>query len=185
MKKLIIISIFAFSGIALKAQFKNAILQASGLTCAMCTKAINTSLEELSFIGSVKADIKNSAFNIVFKPGIAVDIDALKKAVEDAGFSVAKLKLSGTFLNLAVKNDEHVQLNGKTFHFINVKDQTLDGDNMITIIDKNFLTAKEFKKYSAATGMDCIQPGRRVDCCQKGGTGGNSRIYHATINTAG
>lgn len=180
MKKLFIILVLTVCGIAVHAQFKTAILQASGLTCAMCTKAINNSLEQLSFIESVKADIKNSAFRIVFKPGVSMKIDDLKKAVEDAGFSVAKLKLAGNFTNVDIKNDEHVIINGSTFHFLKVSDQTLSGEKEITIVDKNFVTAKEFKKFTAATHMHCILTGKAESCCKKEGID-NSRIYHATI----
>lgn len=165
----------------LQAQFKKATLQASGLTCALCTKAINSSLAELPFIQSVKADIGKSAFIITFKPDSKVNIDQLKKAVEDAGFSVAMLKLSGDFKNLAIKNDEHVQVNGSTFHFLNVKNQTLNGEKELMLVDKNFLLAKDFKKYSKATQMQCIQTGKAAACCRKEGIVPNSRVYHVTI----
>ena len=110
-----------------------------------------------------------------------MNIDLLKKAVQDAGFSVAKLKLTGNFVNTSIKNDEHVQINGTTFHFLNVNSQTLNGSREITIVDKNFLTTKEFKKFSAATQMDCIQTGKAAGCCKKEGIAENARIYHATI----
>ena len=110
-----------------------------------------------------------------------MNIDQLKKAVEDAGFSVAKLKLIGNFANIDVKNDEHVNINGNTFHFLNVSNQTLNGTKEITIVDKNFLTAKEFHRYSAFTQMSCIQTGKAGACCKKEGVAENVRIYHATI----
>ena len=53
-----------------------------------------------------------------------MDINRMKKAVEDAGFSVAKLKITGTFNDVKVGNDAHVRV-GATFHFINVSNQTL------------------------------------------------------------
>ena len=181
LKKISLIFIFFILSIAVNAQFQKASLQASGLTCAMCTKAINNSIQELSFVESVKADIKNSTFNIVFRPGKKMDIDQLKKAVEEAGFSVARLKLTGIFQNITVKNDEHVQLNGTTFHFLNVKSQTLNGEKQIILVDKNFLTAKEFKKYSAKTEMKCVETGKAASCCMKNGIAANERIYHVTI----
>ena len=180
-RKVILLFIFSIGVLAVQAQFTKATLVASGLTCAMCTKAINNSLEELPFIQSVKADIKSSAFNIVFKSNAKLDIDRLKKAVEDAGFSVAKLKLAGNFNNVAIKNDEHVQVNGNMFHFLNVKNQTLQGEKEITLVDKNFVTAKEFKKYSVATQMKCVQTGKAAGCCTKEGISANTRIYHVTI----
>lgn len=180
MKKIITL-LLIISTTVVNAQFKTAMLQASGLTCAMCTKAINNSLEKLSFIQSVKADIKNSAFNIVFKQQANVDIDQLKHAVEEAGFSVGKLRLSGNFDKIAVKNNEHVQINNHTFHFLKVNDQVFNGEKQITIVDKNYLTLKEFKKFSASTQMDCVQTGKAASCCKKEGISENTRIYHATI----
>ena len=70
----------AFMAVQLNAQFSKATLQATGLTCAMCSNAINKALMEVPFVQSVRSDIKNSAFNIVFKEGAAVNIDALKQA---------------------------------------------------------------------------------------------------------
>jgi copper chaperone CopZ len=81
MKKIIVLLVIVIAGSSVQAQFNSAFLQASGLTCAMCSKAIDNSLKQLAFIESVKPDIKNAAFNIVFKENAAVDIDALKKAV--------------------------------------------------------------------------------------------------------
>jgi copper chaperone CopZ len=181
MKKLFIFISILFAGIAANAQFKSASLQAAGLTCAMCTRAINNSLDKLSFVSGVEPDIKNSAFLIKFKEGAEVDFDALKNAVEDAGFSVAKLKVTAAFNNVAVENDAHVQLSGKTFHFLNISNQKLNGQKSFVIVDKNFVTAKEFKKFSAATKMSCVQTGKAATCCVKDGVPQNARVYHVTI----
>ena len=182
MKKLIIFLSIIFAAFAGNAQFKSASLQAAGLTCAMCTKAINKALDRLPFVSKVEPDIENSAFLITFKEGVDVDFDALKNAVEDAGFSVAKLKVTGTFNNLSVQNDAHVQLGGKTFHFLNVSNQKLNGQKSVQIVDRNFVTDKEFKKYSAASKMSCVQTGKAAGCCTKEGAAQNTRIYHVTLS---
>jgi copper chaperone CopZ len=182
MKKILFVfAILAFAASNLSAQFKSASLQAAGLTCAMCTKAINNAVEELSFVKKVDVDIKSSTFLIDFREGANVDVDALKKAVEDAGFSVSRLKLKGNFENIAIKNDAHVEIGGKTFHFLNVKDQTLNGESVLTMVDKNYVSAKEFKKYSAATKMECIQTGKASSCCKKEAAETHTRIYHVTV----
>lgn len=181
MKKIFLILLSIGTVVTTNAQFKTAMLQASGLTCAMCTKAINKSLEKLSFIQSINPDIKNSAFNIQFKQGAAVNIDQLKTAVQDAGFSVAKLKLTGFFTNVEVKNDEHVQINGNIFHFVKVNNQTLDGTREITVVDKNFVSTKEFNKFSEATKMTCVKTGQASACCTKDGITDKTRVYHVTI----
>ncbi len=181
MKKIVTIIIIVLAGSRSMAQFNNANLQAAGLTCAMCTKAINNSLEKLSFVQTVTADIKSSSFNIVFKKEGPVDFDVIKKAVNDAGFSVARLKVTGIFSGVAVQNDKHVQIEGKTFHFLNISNQTLSGEKTLVITDKDFIGSKEFKKYHSATQLPCLQTGRAGSCCIKDGITENTRIYHVTI----
>lgn len=162
-------------------QFKNARLQAAGLTCAMCTKAINKSLEKVTFVKAVEPDIKTSSFLVTFKEGTNVDFDVIKKAVEDAGFSVASLKVTGNFDKINIQHDTHVQIDGKAFHFLNVKGQNLEGEKVITVVDKGFVTAREYKKYSAATSMTCVKTGRTESCCVRKGIVADERIYHVTI----
>lgn len=181
MKKIMMTLLVVLTGMASMAQFKGATLQAAGLTCAMCTKAINKALEQVDFIQSVQVDIKSSSFLLAFKEGAAVDFDVLKKAVEDAGFSVAKLKVKGVFDKVEVQKDAHVQIDGKTFHFLNIGKQTLQGEKVITLVDKDFVSAKEYKKYSAATSMACMKTGRAQSCCTKEGIAADTRIYHVTI----
>lgn len=163
------------------AQFTRATLQASGLTCALCTKAINRSLEQLPFIAEVKPDIASSSFIIHFKPNTNVDIDALRNGVEDAGFSVAKLELTANFNNLAIANDRHIEWNGKVFHFLKVPSQELAGEQVIRVVDKHFLPAAEFRKYSSLTKLDCVQTGKAGHCCTKDHLEAATRIYHVTI----
>jgi copper chaperone CopZ len=181
MKRLLLVIIITFAGLYSHAQFTKASLQATGLTCAMCNNAINKALQKISFVESVKSDIKNSAFNIVFKQNAEVDIDALKNAVEDAGFSVGSLKLTGTFNEIKVANEQHVQIGDKQFCFLNVNSQTLNGEATITVVDKNFMTAKEFKKISSSTKMNCLQTGKASSCCGIEGASANIRVYHVTI----
>lgn len=178
--RLIISCLFLLVFSSANAQFTKANIQASGLTCAMCTKAINNALKELAFVQSVESDISSSSFNVAFRSGKSVDIDRIRKAVEDAGFSVSKMKLTGNFDGVAVGNDEHVTINGSTFHFLKVSDQTLKGQREITMVDKNFIGAKEFKKFSSATKMECVHTGKAASCCNKNAKPAE-RIFHVTI----
>ena len=181
MKNIFFMCMMVLTGFGAMAQFKSGTLQAAGLTCAMCTRAINNSLSKLPFIESVNADIKNSQFIIQFKQGVNADPDMLKKAVEDAGFSIATLKLTIAFNNLKVENDSHVSIQGKNYHFLAIQPQVLKGEKNLTFVDKNFVLAKEFKKFAAKTQMACVQTGKAQGCCSREGIKENSRIYHVTI----
>lgn len=163
------------------AQITKATLQASGLTCSMCSNSINKSLQSLDFVEKVQANIKNSSFDITFKPGIKVDIDQLKEKVEDAGFFIASLTATVRFDSTALVNDSHVEIDGTTFHFLNIKDQTVDGEKTIKILDKGYVTAKAFKQNSKYTTMECYTTGKASACCSKGGVKEGTRIYHVTI----
>jgi len=181
MKKLISFFALVFLAVTLQAQFTKASLQASGLTCSMCSKAVKVALEKVSFVQDVKVDIKSQEYTIVFKEDGDPDFDALKKAVEDAGFSVASLKVTGTFSGVSVEKDKHLQLDGKNFHFVNAGTKVLNGEQTFTIVDKDFLSAKDYKKFSAATKMECIKTGKAVSCCIKDGIHTEERVYHVII----
>jgi len=179
MKKILIICLAFLLAFQSYGQFTKAALQATGLTCAMCSNAINKALQAKPFIQSVRSDIKNSSFDIVFKENADVDIDEIRKAVEDAGFGIGNLKLTGTFNEMKIENDTHVQIGNKHFHFLNVSSQVLNGEQTITVVDKDFLTAKQFKKISASTKMSCINTGKAGASCA--GIAAGTRMYHVTI----
>lgn len=165
---------------AVAGKYVKASLQASGLTCSMCSKAVKEALEEVAFVEKVQVDIKNQQYNISFKEASAVDFDALAKAVEDAGFGVASLKLAVSLDNVVVKKDQHLQIGPHLFHFLNAKGQTLNGTANITLVDKSFVSAKEFRKYSAATNMECVKTGMAAACCAPA-TEAGTRVYHVII----
>lgn len=181
MKKLFIVAVVLISSVFANAQFQKASLTAAGLTCAMCTKAIYNSIEKLPAVEKVDADIKSSQFLITFKQGASVDPDQLKNAVEEAGFSVAKLKLTGSFDNFKVNGDSHVTLDGKTFHFVKTDDKVLNGNQTVTLVDKDYVSAKEFKKVVASTDHPCVETGKAEECCVKMGSKHNERIYHVML----
>jgi len=181
MKKLFIVAAVLLSSIFANAQFQTASLTAAGLTCAMCTRAIYNSLEKIPAIEKVDADIKKSQFVITFKKGASVDPDQLKNAVEDAGFSVSKLKMTGDFNHIPINTDTHVELDGKTFHFINAPEKELNGRQTVTLVDKNYVTAKEFRKVVGLNNHPCVQTGKAEKCCEKMGSSHNERIYHVML----
>lgn len=180
MKKLFV-AILMVWGFAAQAQFKTASLQASGLTCSMCSKAVKVALEKVPFVEKVQVDIKNQQYNLTFKPTETIDFDALGKAVEDAGFSVAALKVTTAVNNLQVKKDDHVAIGGKTFHFLTAKGEVLNGDVTFSLVDKSFVSAKDFKKYTSLSKMECVQTGRMAKCCSKETAQDATRIFHVII----
>ena len=164
-----------------KAQVTKVTLQASGLTCSMCTKAVHNALNEVSFVEKVQVDIKNQQYNITFKEGTAIEFDALQKAVDDAGFGVAGFTVTAKLDNVKLGKDEHVKIGDQYFHFLNGMNRQLNGLTTFTVVDKTFTTAKNFRKYSGLSKMQCVQTGRTATCCSSEHIPEQSRIYHTII----
>lgn len=184
MKKLIWVALLGATFLPSHAQVRKMYLQASGLTCSMCSNAINKSLSSLEGVSSVKANIRTSSFEIALSEGSAVSFDQIRKKVEDAGFFVAALEASVLFTHARAANDTHARVAGTVFHFLHVREQDLDGEFRIKVLDKGFVTAKEFKKGNAYTAMECYRTGVAGTCCSSYGLTPGERIYHVTLTDA-
>lgn len=180
MKKIFLIIAVLFYTTA-QAQVSKVTLQASGLTCSMCSNSINKSLKSLDYVEKVMANITSSSFDVTFKPGASVNFDQLKKKVEDAGFFVANLTATVNFNNLVVEKDQHYNVAGMNIHFLNAKGQVLNGEQSIQVVDKGYVSAKAFKKNQLYTQMECYKTGVAGHCCKKPGLSEGSRIFHVTI----
>lgn len=179
-RKSVFLLLFALQVQFIQAQFSKAELQATGLTCALCSNAINKALKQLPFVESVKADIKNSSFHIVFRQGRDVNPDAIRDAVEGAGFFVGGLQVTGSFKNLNTSPDGIVKIGSHWFRFLDASSRVLNGEITITMQDKSFLTAKAFKKISSSAKIPSLASGKaEADLADKGIKKGD-RIYHVT-----
>ena len=154
--KTILLSIAIIFSVTTDAQVKSVSLQASGLTCSMCSNSINKALKTLDFIEKVDADIKTYTFKISFKPNSVVDFDLIRKSVEKAGFSVYGFIATIHFDNVPVLTNQPVTIQDKTFVFLYTTGQVLNGDKQIKIVDKDFIPAKEYKKNPLTVGYPQI-----------------------------
>lgn len=136
---------------AVTAQATKVYLKASGLTCSMCSNSINKALKTLDFVENVDADLKTYTFEISFKANSKADFDKIKKKVEDAGFSVSGFTAFIIFNNVQVKNNKPVTIGDKTFLFVNTKEQPLNGVKEVKILDKGFISPKEYKRFPVSS----------------------------------
>jgi copper chaperone CopZ len=152
---ILIVALFVFSFQA-RSQFVKAELQAAGLTCSMCSRAVDKQLQTLDFVDSVGINLSTATFILHFKKNKFIDFDLIKTKVEDAGFSVASLKAIYHFNHQQVDADYHLIYQNNMFHFIHLKPQILNGDVAFKILNKGFMGDKEFKK--TATLIKNISP---------------------------
>lgn len=160
------------------ANFINAKVKVTGVTCSMCSNSVNKALSSLTFVDKIDVDLENAVFTISFKPTEKVNIDEIKNKIEGAGFSVGELVAEFKFENVEITNDYHYQFQNNTYHFVNVKNQKLNDIVTLRFVDKGLTSSKEFKKYTSLTSFKCIKTGTTEACCK---SDTKQRIYHITI----
>lgn len=127
-------------------QISKADIIATGLTCSMCSNAINKQLKALTEVDSVSTDLNTNTFTVYLKNNNSVSPKFLKTSVEKAGFFVGSMVLTMAFDNLQIENNSAVKNGEQTFTFIDVKAKILNGETKVKVLDKGFVTQKEFKK---------------------------------------
>ncbi len=156
-------------------QISSAELQVNGLTCSMCSQATEKALKTLDFVESIKPDLNTNTFMIRFKKEKSVNIDLIRKKVQDAGFSVGNLATVFNVSNVKIDANGQGQFGPATFKVLNAKSKTLNGEVRAIVVDKNFIPAATFKKKAAQYQSDTYTTGYGIV------NGVKTRIYHITI----
>ena len=151
-------------------------LQVTGLTCSMCSNATQKSLETLGFISSVKPDLNKNIFVLTFKKDADINLDLVRKKVQDAGFSVGGLTASFSFNQLKVDEKGQAIVDGNVYRFVNAKNKTLNGTVKASVVDKNFISGSAFKKQATTANSDAYASGTGLI------NGKKTRIYHLSIS---
>ncbi len=178
MKTIKFLSIFFILLVAGKAsaqQISSAELQVTGLTCSMCSQATEKSLRTLDFIEAIKPDLNRNVFVIDFKKDKGVNIDQIKKKVQDAGFSVGNLTAVFNFNNAKVDDNGQAIVGTNVYKFLNTKGKTLNGPVKANVVDKDFISGSAFKKTAAQYKTETYAAGAGTI------NGKKTRIYHLTI----
>ena len=119
------------------AQISKAEIRATGLTCSMCSNAVNKQLKSIPEVASVDTDLNTNTFTVTLKKDNTLSPKIFKDKVEKAGFFVGSLIVSMDKEAIKRKN------------YINVNDNKAVGSEAkIQILDKGFVTAKEYKKLA-------------------------------------
>lgn len=139
----LLISVF---GANTYAQIIKADIIATGLTCSMCSNAINKQFKNLPDVDSVHTELNSNTFSIYLKKGNSVTPDFLRHKVEKAGFFVGSMLLTIPFSNQSVSNNLTLKLSNFTIVFVMVKPEVLNGNTQLKVMDKGFILQKEYKK---------------------------------------
>lgn len=167
------------TGMAAQSQIRNLQLQAAGLTCSMCSNAIDKALRSLPQVADIQTNLEQNLFIITLHEGQPVSFDDVKNKVEEAGFSVGKLTAEVQFPAMAARQDAHVKVGGMLLHILKSSRPTVEGWQTVQVLDKSFVLEKQFKKLQQQHKVECLKTGKAADCCT--GAQAGERVYHIGI----
>ncbi len=132
------------------AQIINAEIIATGLTCSMCSNAINKQLKTLTEVDSITTDLNTNTFVVYLKKDNKLKPRVLKERVEKAGFFIGSLVITIPSYILKSNANNTVSLDGSTYIILNDEMKKPNGDIKVRIYDKGYITQKEYKKLLKA-----------------------------------
>ena len=148
MKNIIAILFITIFSVNTNAQIAKAELIATGLTCSMCSNAINKQFKNMPEVDRVETDLNTNTFTVYLKKGNSLTPKTFKDKVEKAGFFIGSLVLTIPFNNVKAADNIVFENNNVSYVFIDTKPQILTGDTKVKVLDKGFVTQKEYKKLS-------------------------------------
>jgi copper chaperone CopZ len=144
MKKIILLIQICCITFLVNAQITKVEIMATGLTCSMCSNAINKQLKTITEVEKVDIDLNKNLFVITLKTDNKLTPKTFKDKVEKAGFFVGSMVLSVNFANQNIEDNKQIN----NYVFIDTKAQTLNGMTKVKVLDKGYVTTKEYKKLA-------------------------------------
>lgn len=117
------------------AQISKAEIRATGLTCSMCSNAINKQLKSLKEVLNVEIDLNSNTFKVSLMADNKLSPKIFKDKVEEAGFFIGSLVITVPS-NIT---------NSKAYIFVETENTT-SNEIQIKVLDKGYVTSKEYKK---------------------------------------
>ncbi len=135
--KLLVAMTLLLSFTSMNAQILKVEIRATGLTCSMCSNAINKQLKSLPEVVKVETNLNTNTFTVTLAANNSANPNTFREKVEKAGFFIGSLVLTVDAATLSKK--PYIILKNK---------ETKTKILQVQVLDKGFVTEKEFKKLS-------------------------------------
>ncbi len=122
---------------------------ATGLTCSMCSNAINKQLKKNSEVEKVTTDLNSNTFTIFFKENAKTTPQNLKESIQKAGFFVGEMKVTYQVKKQKTIPNKMITLDNIQVVTLNEKPLLINGLVVFKIFNQGYLIQKEFKKFAA------------------------------------
>ena len=147
MKTKMILALLVFAtSIVSYSQISKAEIVATGLTCSMCSNAINKQLKALPEVETVVTDLDRNTFTVTLKKDTDISPLRLKQSVEKAGFFVGSMVITLQLEQSALAADGTIAKENNVYIFVDDSGKQNGEEIRARVIDKGFVTQKEYKK---------------------------------------
>lgn len=146
MKKIILLFILIFGITSSNAQISKIEIIATGLTCSMCSNAINKQLKKLTEVEKIETDLNSNTFIIYLKKDNSITPKTIRENIEKAGFFVGSMIFTINFDNQKITDNLQITNGNLDLLFIDSDSKILNGVTKLKVLNKGFVTAKEYKK---------------------------------------
>lgn len=128
------------------AQISKVEIIATGLTCSMCSNAINKQLKKLPEVEKIETDLNSNTFIIYLKKDNSNTPKTIRENIEKAGFFVGSMIITINFDDQKVTDNLQITNGNLDLFFIDSDSKILNGVTKLKVLNKGFVTAKEYKK---------------------------------------
>jgi copper chaperone CopZ len=154
-KKFVFSLLLVLTSVALHAQFTKASLGINGLTCSQCSRSVEMQLRKLPFVKDVVMDLEQTQGTIIFRENKKVNIEAIARAVRDAGFSVRFVKAEVELSKINLSPTDCFMLDGNSYTILNLKGKAQAPLLRLQFIGKGYMPGNESKAYSIPLNTAC------------------------------
>lgn len=148
MIKNLLIAFILITPFRIFAQIDSVEIGINGLTCSMCSYSVEYSLQKLPEIQSVKMDLNSNIALVYFKPGEAINFEALAKKVKESGFSVRYISFVRPE-NIKLEEDGSFLMGKMRFYSLNPNISTKQNSNY-RLLAKSCLSKSDYKQKSSS-----------------------------------
>lgn len=145
-------------------QIVSAKLKVDGLTCSMCSKSVHKALSSLEYVDSILPNLETTSFDLVFKKDKVIDFNKIKDEVEGAGFSIGELKFNVLNTSNGKVNDLAFKSNSANYYVINGVDWANTSLSTFKLVDKGFVSKKEYKSFAKNPQYKCVLKPELSEC---------------------
>jgi len=124
------------------AQIQKVEIVATGLTCSLCSNAIYKQLQSINEVEKIEVDLNKNMFIVTLKNENTLTPKIFKDKVEKAGFFVGSMVLYINIDKLPISENKQ----SAEYIVVEKSSETLNKIVAAQVLDKGYLTAKEYKK---------------------------------------